>query len=151
MSEEKASKRVARHSVQYWMIRAVVVIVPAFLSYCQAKSEAQSEAEDIAKHQAGQVEDKAGAGYDEMVRAVKQLDAEIREHRKDLYSMKGHIEALENRLSMRIRTRPTGSDENPPASGSGAAPPHPMPPPQKALNLAPNLDQAAAKHGVSKK
>lgn len=174
-TEDHPKKKSKEKPIQYWILRVLAVLIPAFFSYCQAKSEAESEARAIAKKQAGQVEDVAGAGYQEMVKAVQHLDQELMEYRKDLYSMQGHIEALEDKVNGTVGThvrfpRPPPHDTHPDAgvgsaewsanagsaagsaaAGSGSGEPdhdYPAPPERNPLDVAPDLGKAAAKHGV---
>jgi hypothetical protein len=91
----RKAKSVTRTKTEYWFVRVLVVCVPAlatsYFSYRTAKVESEAKAVKVSE----KVETKAEAGYDEMLSAVKHIDDELKEQRKDLYEMKGHIAALE--------------------------------------------------------
>jgi seryl-tRNA synthetase len=159
MEEEKETLRFpirgkvkskTRVKTEYWFVRVLLVLIPAFFSYLTARSAAESKAKALAKEnsvKAQTVNNKAEAGYDELMKAIQHLDEELKNHNQSLWEMKGRIAAFETRRPAVRPTGPTpvgpGTDRDGILDQPAAAPPEMRP-----LQIAPNLDQAAQKRLV---
>lgn len=144
--EKSKTKRKSslRARTEYWMVRVLLVTVPAFFTYLQVRTEAK----DKAKSEAASVKRKAEAGYDELAEAVSKLQADLREERERGYTLEGHLQAVETylRVLSSMPARPSSG-----GVGSGAAsrpvfsPPawSPRPPLREDTQLPSSLDIAA--------
>jgi hypothetical protein len=83
-----------RERTEYWALRIFLVMLPALGTYLEARMEIKARA----RAEAAQVKSSAEAGYAELVRAVDEMQKQLREEHDHLLMMEGHIQVIESYL-----------------------------------------------------